>query len=75
MNHILVVSCQFEFRDSLNYFVEFVAELFSFERACVLDVMFHILKVCFGVIRCWRQGQEIALVSASCKALGFHSLA
>jgi len=36
---------------------------------------FHILKVCFGVIRCWRQGQEIALVSASCKTLGFHSLA
>ena len=44
MNHVLVVSCQFELRASLNYLVELVSELRSFERACVLNVVFfHIL--------------------------------
>ena len=45
MNHVFVVSCQFKFRASLNYLVELVSELRGFERACVLDVLFHVLKL------------------------------
>ena len=86
MNHVFVVSCQFEFRASLNYLVELVAELLCGEWACFLDVVFHFIgffigfflekqirfRVCFRVIRCWRQGRDFARFLRTMLALESH---
>ena len=71
VNHVLVVSCQFKFWASLNYLVELVSELRSFERACVLDVVFHILKFHLGQ-HCWRLGRDFARFLQTMLALESH---